>query len=77
MYFYLMESTFIRFEVKMSGYLFADIKSLEKTMEKMLDKREQGSRVFIDNVTKTLEASVETSMARKLEELKRLLGSDA
>ena len=69
-----MESTFIRFEVKMSGYLLADIKSLEKTMEKMLDKREQGSRVFIDNVTKTLEASVETSMARKLEELKRLLG---
>ena len=42
-------------------------------MEKMLDKREQGSKVLIDNVTKTLEASVETSMARKLEELKRLL----
>ena len=54
--------------------MFADIKSLEKAMEKMLDKREQGSSVFIDNVTKTLEASVETSMARKLEELKRLLG---
>ena len=39
----------------------------------MLDKREQGSRAFIENATKTREASVETSMARKFEELKRLL----
>ena len=50
------------------------IKSSETTLEKMLDKREQGSKAFIENAIKTFEARVETNMAGKFEELKRLLG---
>ena len=44
--------------------MFADIKSLETTMEKMLDKREQDSKAFINEAIKESETNM----------LKRLLG---
>ena len=44
--------------------MFADIKSLETTMEKMLDKREQDSKAFINEAIKKSETNM----------LKRLLG---
>ena len=46
------------------GYFFADIKPLETTMEKMLDKRDQGSKTFIKEAIKEFETTL----------LKRLLG---
>ena len=54
--------------------MFADVKSLETTMEKMLDKREQGSRAFIDEARKTLQGNVYLNMAREFDELRTLLG---